>query len=136
MDAVSDETINISHRLERLYDAIETGKLGLDDLAPRIRELRIQQEKLQARKARLNNFLSGRRVELASPKIVESYTSDLRNLLSNSSLSERKAFIRSFVKEVKVTGDDVLITYTMPLSPKGISEEKVGVLSTVQYGGR
>ena len=77
-----------------------------------------------------------RRVELASPEIVKSYVDDLRNLLNNSSLAERRAFIRSFVEEVKVTGDEVLLTYTMPLSPKGISEEKVGVLSTVQYGGR
>ena len=30
----------------------------------------------------------------------------------------------------------MLLTYTMPLSPRGISGEKVGVLSTVQYGGR
>ncbi len=50
--------------------------------------------------------------------------------------SERKAFIRSFVKEMKVTGDDALLTYTMPLSPEGISEERIGVLSAVQYGGR
>ena len=46
-DAISDETINISHRLERLYDAIETGKIDLDELAPRIHELRNCQEKLQ-----------------------------------------------------------------------------------------
>jgi len=80
--------------------------------------------------------LSDRRVELASPEIVKSYVDDLRNLLNNSSLAERRTFIRSFVKEVKVTGDEVLLTYTMPLSPTGVSEEKVGVLSTVQYGGR
>ena len=65
---------------------------------------------------------------------VKSYVEDLRNLLEDSSLSERKAFIRSFVKELKVTGDNVLLTYTMPLTPRGISEERVGVLSTVQYG--
>ena len=134
--ALSDEIINVSHRLERLYDAIETGNIKLDDLAPRIHELRDQQEKLQARRAQIDNFLSDRRVELASPEIVSLYINDLRNLLNNSSLSERKAFIRSFVKEVKVTGDDVLLTYTMPLTPGGISEENVGVLSTVQYGGR
>ena len=80
--------------------------------------------------------MSDRRVELASPEIVRSYVDDLRNLLNNSSLAERRAFIRSFVKEVKVTGDEVLLTYTMPLSPRRVSEEKVGVLSTVQYGGR
>jgi len=32
--------------------------------------------------------------------------------------------------------DEVLLTHTMPLSPRGVLEEKVGVLSTVQYGGR
>ena len=136
LDAISDEVINISHRLEHLYDAMETGKIDLDDLAPRIHELRNHQEKLQARRVQIESFLSDRRVELASPEIVKSYVDDLRNLLNNSSLAERRAFIRSFVKEVKVTGDEVLLTYTMPLSPTGVSEEKVGVLSTVQYGGR
>lgn len=67
---------------------------------------------------------------------VKSYVDDLHNLLNRSSLTERKAFIRSFVKEVKVTGDEVLLNYTMPLPPEGISEEKVGVLSTVHYGGQ
>ena len=76
-----------------------------------------------------------RRVESASPEIAKSYVDDLRNLLNNSSLAERRAFIRSFVKEVKVTEDEVLLTYTMPLSPRGVLEEKVGVLSTVNYGG-
>ena len=66
---------------------------------------------------------------------MKEYVKDLRNILSKSSLSERKAFIRSFVKEVKVTGEDVLLTYTIPLTSEGISEEKTGVLSTVQYGG-
>jgi len=75
-------------------------------------------------------------VLIASPEIVKSYVADLRNLLNNSSLAERRAFIRSFVKEVKVSGDEMLLTYTMPLSPRGVSEEKVGVLSNVQYSGR
>lgn len=136
LDAISDEVINISHRLEHLYDAIETGKINLDDLAPRIHELRNRQERLQARRVQIETFLSDRRVELASPEIVKSYVDDLRNLLNNSSLAERRAFIRSFVKEVKVAGDEVLLTYTMPLSPRGVSEEKVRVLSTVQYSGR
>ena len=50
--------------------------------------------------------------------------------------SQNKVLLQSFVKEVKVTGDEVLLTYTMPLSPRRVSEEKAGVLSTVQYGGR
>ena len=44
---------------------------------------------------------------MADLKIVEDYAEELRNLLSNSSLAEQKAFIRSFVKEVKVTDKKV-----------------------------
>jgi DNA repair exonuclease SbcCD ATPase subunit len=135
LDTISDEIASINHRLERLYDALETGKLRLEDLAPRIQQLRYRQEQLQARKWELEALLSDRRVELANLETVTRYIDDLRNLLDESSLTERKSFIRSFVKEVKVTADEVLLTYTMPLPPEGISEERVGVLSSVHYGG-
>jgi hypothetical protein len=38
------------------------------------------------------------------------------------------------VKEVKVTGDDVLITYTLPMMLKGVMEERLPVLS-IEHGG-
>ena len=50
-------------------------------------------------------------------EMVARYVDDLRSLLEESTLAERKSFIRSFVKEIKVTGDEVLLTYTMPLPP-------------------
>jgi len=50
-------------------------------------------------------------------------------------LAERKSFIKSFVKEVKVIGTEVLLIYTIPMPPKGISQEAVGVPPIVQYGG-
>ena len=84
----------------------------------------------------LEQQLSDRRVELADAKTVTSCVSDLRNLLSESSLAEKKSFVRSFVKEVKVTGDEVSLTYTIPMLPKGITEETLPVLSIVHYGGR
>jgi site-specific DNA recombinase len=97
--------------------------------------LRQRQEQLQSRKWEIETLLSDRRVELASLGTVTHYVDDLRNLLGESSLTERKSFIQSFVKEVKVTGDEVLLTCTMPLPPQGISEERVGVLCSVHYGG-
>jgi len=74
-------------------------------------------------------------VELADEKTVSSYVSDLHNLLNESSLAEKKSFVRSFVKEVKVTGDEVLLTYTMPILPTGMTQEKLPVLRIVHYGG-
>lgn len=135
LSIISDEIANVNNRLERLYDALETGKLTLDNLAPRIQQLRSRQEQLQSRKWELEALLSDRRVELANLETVTRYVHDLRSLLDESSLTERKSFIRSFVKEVKVTSDEVLLTYTMPLPPQGISEERVGVLCSVHYGG-
>ena len=77
--------------------------------------------------AEINSHLSDRRITLASPEMVRAYVEDLQNLLANSSLAERKTFIRSFVKEIKVTGDQVVLTYRLPLSSKGLSEEEKGV---------
>ena len=125
---------DVNRRLERLYDSLDTGKVELADLAPRIKELRTRQEKLLARKVELEILLSDRRVELASPEIVRSYVADLRTLLTRSELTERRAFIRSFVKEVRVTNDEVVISYTMPLVSNGLSEDKIGVLPIVKHG--
>ena len=135
LESISDEIAGINSRLERLYDALETGKIGLDDLAPRIQQLRYRQEQLQSRKWELEALLLDRRVELADLETVTRCVDDLRSLLEESSLTERKAFVRSFVREVKVTGDEVLLTYTMPLPPQGISEERMGVLCSVHSNG-
>ena len=128
LDSILDDIADVSRRLERLYDALETGKIQLADLAPRIQQL-------QATRLELEQELSDRRVELADEKTVAGYVSDLHNLLNESSLAERKSFVRSFVKEVKVTGDEVLLTYTIPMLPGGMTEEKLPVLSIGHYSG-
>ena len=82
------------------------------------------------------HLLSDKKVELADMKTVAGYVADLRNLLSESPLAERKSFTKSFIKEVKVIGAEVRLTYTVPMPPKGISQETVGVPPIVHYGGR
>jgi site-specific DNA recombinase len=136
LDIVLDEIADVDRRLERLYDALETGKIQLADLAPRIQQLRQRHEQLQATRWGMEQQLSERRVELADAETVAQCVADLRDLLNESSLAERKTFIRSFVKEVKVTGDEALLTYTMPMLPRGVTEEKLPVLSIVHHGGR
>jgi len=102
-------------RLDKLYDAIETGKVVLDDLAPRIRELRSRQEKLLARRGELEIAMSDRKVELADIKLVKSYVNDLRRTLDEGVLTDRRAFIRSFVREIIVSGQEIRLIYTLPL---------------------
>jgi hypothetical protein len=90
---------------------------------------------LQAAKWGLEQQLSDRRVELADAETVARCVSELRDLLTEGSFAERKTFIRSFVKEIKVTGDDALLTYTMPILPGGVAEERLSVLPIVHGGG-
>jgi site-specific DNA recombinase len=136
LKSISEAAIDSNHRLERLYDAIETGKMNLDELAPRIRELQSRQEQLQARRIEIEAQMSDRRVELTDLETISRYVEDLHDLLQEGSLTERRAFIRSFVREVRVTGYEATLTYSMPLLPEKVAIEKEGVLPTVRYGGR
>jgi hypothetical protein len=47
-------------------------------------------------------------------EVVRKYVEDLRQFIDSSELTERKAFITSFVKEIKVLGDEGRIKYTFP----------------------
>ncbi len=81
-------------------------------------------------------MLSDRKVELADMETVKNYVEDLRNLLEDSQLTERKSFIKSFVREVRVTGTEVLLSYNIPLSAGLASQEALVVPPIVHYGGR
>jgi site-specific DNA recombinase len=127
---------DINHRLERLYDAIETGKLNLDDVVIRIRELRQRQEQLQVKRIEIESQMSDRKVDLSDIETISCYVDDLHDLLKEGTLTEARTFIKSFIKEIRVTGNEVILTYSMPIMPDKVTIEKEGVLPTVQYGGR
>ncbi len=131
IEVIGNEIFDTNQRLERIYDAIETDNVDLRYLTPRIR-----QEKLMARKAEVQAHLSDRSVIIASPDVVARDVEDLHALLAESSLAERRTFIKGFVQEVRVKGEEVTLTYTIPMSHSGNKSEKVGVLPTVLYGGR
>lgn len=135
-NVVSAEILDTNRRLENLYDAVESGKIDLSDLSPRIRDLRLRLENLKDRKLQLEGLLAERRIELADKKIIDAYVNDLRLELDSGALMERKAFIKTFVNEIEVTGKKAVLRYTIPLTPKALKEETIGVLSTEHYGGR
>jgi site-specific DNA recombinase len=135
LKAVSSELDNVGHRLDRLYEALETGTLSLEDLAPRIQALRQRQEQLQSTRWELEQILSDRKVELADMLTVTPYVEDLRNLLSYSSINEKKSFIKSFVSEVKVTGKEVTIRYSLPVQHRLVNDGATAVPPIVHYGG-
>lgn len=136
LDSISHSINDINYRLERLYDAIETGKVELGDIVVRIRDLRACQEQHQTRRIEIENEMSDRRVEFADLEHITGYVDDLKKVLDSGLISERKSFIRSFVKEVKVADNEVVLSYTMPLVSENMPMDTEEVLPIVQYGGR
>jgi hypothetical protein len=53
-----------------------------------------------------------------------------------ASLNGKKTFIRSFVKEIIVIEDEVVLNYSIPMQPRGITEERFPVLPIKHDGGR
>ena len=53
-----------------------------------------------------------RKVEIADLETVSCYVDDLHDLLKGGSLLERRTFIKSFIKEIRVTGNEAILTYT------------------------
>ena len=93
-------------------------------------------EQLQGRRIEIESRVSDSKVELADIEHITGYVEDLNALLKEGSLAERRAFIRSFIKEIRVTGEEAVLHYSMPILPEKITIEKEGVPPTVQYGGR
>ena len=75
---------------------------------------------------------------------ITAYAQDMREYLRKSDLTQSRAFIRSFVKEIDVAPGRAVIRYSIPMPedsriPDADTEElalKEPVLSTIHYGGR
>jgi site-specific DNA recombinase len=135
LNVVLEEIENVSQRLERLYDALETGSLKLADLAPRIQRLRQHQEQLNATRLELEGMLSDRKVELADAEAVKNCIRDLKTMLEESTITERKSFIKGIVREVTVAGSEVTLSYCPPMLAGMMAKETLSVPSIVHGGG-
>ena len=87
--------------------------------------------------------MAQRRKVLDDVNTIAAYAKDMKDFLKESELTERRAFIQSFVKEIVVVPGDALLRYTVPMPDDslipGRAAEKVTlpvpVLSTLPDGG-
>ena len=143
LQTAESELAELKRRLERLYDLAETIDLDIDDFKPCIRDNRERQERLEASAEEARAMLSQRRVILDDVETITAYAHDLSVFLNESELTERRAFIESFVKEIVVMPGNAVVRYSIPMPddspiPGRDAEEVVlhgSVLSTVKLGG-
>ena len=135
IDNLESQVGDTDTRLGRLYDALETGKVELDDLAPRVRELREKRDHLQRAKAEAEETIAAGQVELVDQKMVLGYLKDLNGVLNTASLGEQRTFLRSFIQSVERYDSQVTMRYTLPLPPEKVLTDPLGVLDFVPSGG-
>ena len=133
----------MKRRLGRLYGLAETTDLDIYGFKPRIRDHRERQERLEATAEEARTILSQRREVLDDVETITAYALDLSVFLNESELTERRAFIESFVKEIVVMPGNAVVCYSIPMPddsriPGRDAEELAlngSVLSTVKFGG-
>lgn len=135
LNSMDKRITDVEGRLGRLYDALETGKLDLDDLAPRIKELKDQRKLLLRARREVEETLVDGRVELVSREVVLSYLKDLNVVLDGGTVSERRAFLSSFIESIETQDTKVAVRYTLPLPPEDVELDPTAVLDLVSLGG-
>ena len=116
LEAIDPELEGVKRHLSRIWHFIgETDNVDMADLGDHIRELRDRQELLEDEASAAREILTQRRSVLDDVNTIEAYAKEMRDFLKHSELTERKAFIQSFVKEIVVMPGDALLRYTVPM---------------------
>ena len=115
LEIINAELNDVRTRLTKLYETLETGKLSLDDLAPRIRELRTRQDVLSKGRVLAEAEKVAQGYEELDTAVVKAYARDLRSTLEEVEVSQRKAFLRSFIDRIEVEKDKAVMRYRLPV---------------------
>ena len=129
------ELKEVNSRLAKLYDALETGKLSLDDLAPRIKELKERQDEVSKARILLEAEMELRGARYLDAELVRSYAGDMRALLTEVDITKSKAFLRSFVEKIVIDGTKGTIRYKLPVPAQWPEQEEILVLPIVSPSG-
>ena len=144
LETTEAELAELRRRMDRLWYAVETSDLEINDILPRLKQHQERQELLETAADEARQTLSERRTILDSADAIASFAEEMSDFLSTSELTESRAFIRTFVKEIAVKPGKATIRYTIPMppdSPIGEADSaEIGlsdpVMSTVRSGCR
>ena len=111
LNTIEDELEDVKRKLGRIWHFIETSDTVMADASDRIKEHREQQERLEYFAEQARAVLAQRRKVLDDVNTIAAYAKDMKDFLNESELTERRAFIKSFVKEIVVVPGDALLRY-------------------------
>ena len=143
LESIEEELEDVKRKLGRIWHVIETTDIEMADASDRIREHRERKEKLEVAAEEARTLIADRRVMLDSADVIATFAEEMSEFLKASELTQSRAFVHSFVKEVEVKPGRAAIVYSIPTpedSPMGgASAAEIalngGVRSSVRHGG-
>ena len=116
LETIEDELEDVKRKLGRVWHAIETSDIHLADASDRIKEHRERKERLQDTAYEARAILSQRRTVLDDVETIATYAQEMSEFLHHSEMTERRAFVETFVKQIDVTLGSALMRYTIPMT--------------------
>ena len=143
LESIEEELEEVKRRLGRIWQVIETTDIEMADASERIKEHRDRKEKLEVAAEEARRMLSDRRQFLDSADTIATFAEDMSVFLKTSELTQTRAFVHSFVKEIEVKPGKAAIVYSIPTpedSPIGGADTAEIALngrvrSSVRHGG-
>ena len=143
LETIEGELEDVKKRLGRIWNFIETSDTEMADASDRIREHRERKETLEIAAEEARALLKERRQLLDSADTIATFAEEMSDFLKTSELTETRAFVHSFVKEVVVKPGRAAIVYSIPTpddSPMGGADAAEialngRVMNSVQSGG-
>ena len=144
LESIDRELEDVKKQLGRVWHFIaKSDSVDVTEASDLIVELRERKEKLEVAAEEARGVLRDRRQLLDSADVIATFAEEMSEFLKDSELTETRAFVHSFVKEVGVRPGKAAIIYSMPTpddSPIGgadASEVALSgrVMNSVLHGG-
>ena len=144
LQTIDGELEDVKKQLSRVWHFVaRSDSVDAAEASDLIVELRERKEKLEVAAEEARGLLSERRRFLDSADTIATFAAEMSDFLKTSELTETRAFVHSFVKEIEVKPGKAAIVYSIPTpddSPIGGADAAEVALtgrvrSTVQSGG-
>ena len=144
LESIEAELEEVKKQLGRVWHFIsKSDNIDVAAASDHIVELRERKENLESAADEARAVLAERRQYLDSADTVAAFAEEMSEFLTTSELTETKAFVHSFVKEIQVKPGKAAIVYSLPTpedSPiGGASSAEIalngGVRKSVRHGG-
>ena len=145
LESIDGELEEVKNQLGRVWHFIaRSDSVDVAEASDLIVELRERKEKLEIATEEARALLKERRQFLDGADTIAAFAAEMSDFLKTSELTETKAFVGSFVKEVVVKPGRAAIVYSIPTpedSPIGGADAAEialngRVMNSVRHGGR